>query len=56
MVGFLAQWVKDAVRELGVNSAYSLRVHARVADKVSVMRKLGEFRGIPLEGEEVIHA
>lgn len=56
MVGFLAQWIKEAVRDLGVNAAYSIRVYARVADKVSVMRKLGEFRGVPLEGDEVIHA
>ena len=56
MVGFLARWIKDAVRDLGVNAAYSIRVYARVVDKVSVMRKLGEFRGIPLEDDEVIHA
>lgn len=56
MVGFLAQWIKEAVRDLGVNAAYSIRVYARVVDKVSVMRKLGEFRGIPLMDDEVIHA
>lgn len=57
-VELLAQWVKEAIRDMGINAAYSIHVHARVTDKVSVMRKLHEFRAIPNDDttEEVIYA
>ena len=57
-VELLAQWVKEAIRDMGINAAYSIHVHARITDKVSVMRKLHEFRAIPNDDttEEVIYA